>query len=77
MRNDGDGDGASAATTLQYYRSADATISSSDTEVGTDAVEALAHRGSQLASVAPRGIGGAKTGGESLGAKVVRLNQYR
>ena len=45
------GDGESAATTLQYYRSADATISSSDTEVGTDAVEALAASRSYLGSV--------------------------
>ena len=30
------GDGSSAATTLRYYRSADSTISSSDTAVGTD-----------------------------------------
>ena len=35
------GDGASAATTLRYYRSTDATISSADMEVGTDAVGAL------------------------------------
>ena len=40
VRNDGDG--AAAATTLRYYRSTDATITSSDTEVGTDAVEGLA-----------------------------------
>ena len=32
----------SAATTLRYYRSTDATITTSDIEVGTDAVEALA-----------------------------------
>ena len=32
------GGGGSAATTLRYYRSTDATISTSDTEVGTDAV---------------------------------------
>ena len=31
------GDGSSAATTLHYYRSDDATVSTSDTEVGTDA----------------------------------------
>ena len=37
-----DGDGSSAATTLRYYRSTDATITSSDTEVGTDAVGGLA-----------------------------------
>ena len=39
VRNDGDG--ASAATTLRYYRSTDAAITNSDTEVGTDAVEGL------------------------------------
>ena len=49
VRNDGAG--ASAATTLQYYRSADATISSSDTEVGTDAVEALAASGTSAESI--------------------------
>ena len=37
-----DGDGSSAATTLRYYRSTDATVTTSDTEVGTDAVRALA-----------------------------------
>ena len=47
-----DGDGASAATTLRYYRSADATISSSDTQVGTDAVGALAAGGTSDESVA-------------------------
>ena len=36
------GDAASAATTLRYYRSSDASISTSDAEVGTDAVGALA-----------------------------------
>lgn len=36
------GDGASDATTLRYYRSSNSTISSSDTEVGTDAVAGLA-----------------------------------
>ena len=40
VRNDGDA--ASAATTLRYYRSTDATITTSDTSVGTDAVGALA-----------------------------------
>ena len=35
------GDGSSAATTLRYYRSTDATITTSDTSVGTDAVGAL------------------------------------
>ncbi len=36
------GTGSSAATTLHYYRSDDATVSTSDTEVGTDAVRGLA-----------------------------------
>ena len=36
------GDGESVATTLRYYQSTDATISSADTQVGTDAV--AAHR---------------------------------
>ena len=45
------GAGRSAATTLRYYRSSDATISSSDTEVGTDAVDGLAASGTSLESV--------------------------
>ena len=45
------GDGSSAATTLRYYRSADATISSSDTAVGTDAVGALAASGTSAESI--------------------------
>ena len=36
------GGAASVATTLRYYRSSDASISTSDAEVGTDAVGALA-----------------------------------
>ncbi len=36
------GNGSSATTTLHYYRSDDATVSTSDTEVGTDAVRGLA-----------------------------------
>ena len=35
------GTGSAAATTLRYYRSTDARISSSDTEVGTDSVSSL------------------------------------
>ena len=46
------GTGESAATTLHYYRSTDATISASDTEVGTDAVEALVASGISAQSVA-------------------------
>ena len=46
-----DGNGESAATTLRYYRSPDATITTSDTEVGTDAVAGLAPSGSDRQSV--------------------------
>ena len=49
VRNDGEG--ASAATTLRYYQSPDATITTSDTEVGTGQVEALAASGSSRKSV--------------------------
>ena len=49
VRNTGDVN--SAATTLRYYRSTDATISSSDTAVGTDAVGALAAAGSSAQSI--------------------------
>ena len=35
------GDAASAATTLRYYRSSDATITTSDTELATEAVAAI------------------------------------
>ena len=43
IRNDGDAN--SDATTLRYYLSTDATISVSDTEVGTDEVSALVPSG--------------------------------
>ena len=46
-----DGNGESAATTLRYFRSTDATITTSDTEVGTDAVAGLARSGSDSQSV--------------------------
>ena len=45
------GDGASAATTLRYYRSTDATITTSDTAVGTQAVAGLSPSGSVSESV--------------------------
>ena len=45
------GDGESAATTLRYYRSTDATIATSDTQVGTDSVGALAASGSSAESI--------------------------
>ena len=46
------GGAASAATTLRYYRSTDAAITTSDTQLGTDAVEALAATGSIGESIA-------------------------
>ena len=45
------GTGQSAATTLRYYRSTDATISTQDTEVGTGPVDALAAAGTSAESV--------------------------
>ena len=46
------GDGAAAATTLRYHRSADATITTTDAQVGTDAVDALAASGTSAESIA-------------------------
>ena len=45
------GSGTSAATTLRYYRSANPTIASGDTQVGTDAVSALAASGTSAESI--------------------------
>ena len=45
------GDGQSPATTLRYFWSTDATVTTSDTEAGTDAVEALAAAGTSSESV--------------------------
>ena len=45
------GDGRSGATTLRYYRSSDATITASDTAVGTDAVAGLAASGTSAESI--------------------------
>ena len=55
------GDAGSAATTLRYYRSTDATISSSDTAVGTDSVGALAASGTSAESISVTGPGTAGT----------------
>ena len=58
IRNQGDGD--AAATTLRYYRSADATISTTDTSVATRPVAGLAASGSSNESVmsnAPSTVG--------------------
>ena len=48
------GAGRSAATTLRYYRSSNTTISSSDVQVGTDAVSALFASGTSVESIALR-----------------------
>ena len=45
------GNGQSAATTLRYYRSTDATITTRDTEVGTDAVGVLVAPGTSAESI--------------------------
>ena len=45
------GTAAASATTLRYYRSSDATISTSDTEVGTDAVSGLSASNTSVESV--------------------------
>ena len=49
VRNQGAGE--SAATTLRYYRSTDTTITTGDTEVGTDAVGSLAAAASSDQSI--------------------------
>ena len=49
VRNDGEG--TLPAMTLRFYQSTDATITTSDTEVGTDAVTGLAAAGSSDQSV--------------------------
>ena len=54
------GAGASASTTLRYYRSSDATISTSDTEVGTDSVNGLSASGTSSESI---GLTAPSTGG--------------
>ena len=45
------GSGSSGSTTLRYYRSADSTITSGDTEVGTDAVGGLAASGRSVEGI--------------------------
>ena len=45
------GTGSSAATTLRYYRSSNSTISTSDTQVGTDSVNGLSASGTSAESI--------------------------
>ena len=49
VRNQGVGNASS--TTLRYYRSTDSTITTSDTEVGTDSVSGLSGSGSSAESI--------------------------
>ena len=54
------GNASAAATTLRYYRSSDATVSTGDTEVGTDAVSSLSAGGTSAESIslnAPSDVG--------------------
>ena len=54
------GTGQSASTTLRYYQSSNATISRSDTEVGTDSVNGLSASGTSAESIslnAPSSVG--------------------
>ena len=45
------GTGTSTATTLRYYRSTDSTISTSDMEVGTDAVDVLSRQATSAETI--------------------------
>ena len=45
------GTGSSASTTLRYYRSSNSTISTSDTQVGTDSVSGLSASGTSAESI--------------------------
>ena len=45
------GGGTATATTLRYYRSTDSTISTSDTQVGTDAVGALSRQATSAETI--------------------------
>ena len=49
------GSGSSSSTTLRYYRSTDATITTSDTSVGTDSVSGLNASGSSPESISLTG----------------------
>ena len=55
------GNARSAATTLRYFRSADATITTRDTQVGTDAVSGLASSGTSPESISLRAPSSAGT----------------
>ena len=64
------GSGAAASSTLRYYRSSDATISTSDTSVGTDSVGGLAagSTSAESISVSAPSSGGTYYYGACVGA---------
>ena len=71
------GTGSSASTTLRYYRSTDATISTTDTEVGSsDAVSGLAASGTsaQLSSVTAPSTAGTYYYGACVAAVSAEIN---
>ncbi len=55
------GNGRSSSTTLRYYRSTDATVSTGDTEVGTDAVTTLSASRTSAESISLRAPSSAGT----------------
>ncbi len=55
------GTGSAAATTLRYYRSSNSTISTSDTEVGTDSVSGLSASATSSESISLRAPSSAGT----------------
>ncbi len=55
------GTGRSASTTLRYYRSSNSTISTSDTEVGTDSVSGLSASATSAESISLRAPSSAGT----------------
>ena len=55
------GTGSATATTLRYYRSSNSTISTSDTEVGTDSVSGLSASNTSAESISLRAPSSAGT----------------
>ncbi len=55
------GTGSAAATTLRYYRSSNSSISTSDTQVGTDSVSGLSASGTSAESISLRAPSSAGT----------------
>ena len=62
-----DGDEASVVTTMRFYRSTDATITTSDTEIGTDTVEGLSPSGTSRQSATSSSQSGRRASTEDSG----------